>query len=147
MTERHTTPEPTLTRRRFVQTGAAAASVCVLGSLPAAASATATPAYLRRSSYASRTGAAFSAVGPSGAAVTLRLLAVADLARATQKRSLAGSDDAFALTFAGPANKPLGSGIRKLRHPTLGWISLFITPAGPPAKEQRYEVVVDRGPR
>jgi hypothetical protein len=148
MPEPQPRPDPTLTRRRLVQSGvAAAATAYVLGGLPAAASAAGAPAYLRRSSYTRHTGAAFQASGPTGATVTLRLLAVADLARATQKRSLAGHDDAFALTFAGPANKPLGSGIRKLRHPTLGWISLFITPAGPPTKEQRYEVVVDRGPR
>jgi len=129
--------------------GTAAVGLYVLGSLPAAAAAAATgPAYLRRSSYARRTGAAFAAVGPTGATVTLRLLTVNDLARAAQKRSLAGHDEAFALTFAGPANKQLGSGIRKLRHPTLGWITLFITPAGrATTTEQRYEVVVDRAPR
>jgi hypothetical protein len=148
MTEPHRRPDPTLTRRRLVQSGvAAAATAYVLGDLPAAASAAGATAYLRRSSYTRHTGAAFQAVGPTGATVTLRLLAVADLARATQKRSLAGSEDAFALTFSGPANKPLGSAIRRLRHPALGWISLFLTPAGPPAKEQRYEVVVDRAAR
>jgi hypothetical protein len=89
-------------------------------------------------------GAAFSAVGPTGATVTLRLTTVADLARAKQTPSLAGRDDAFALTFSGPSGSLLGSGIRRLRHPSLGWISLFITPAGGPSGGQLYEVVVDR---
>lgn len=145
MTEPHPRREPTLTRRRLVLSGGAAvAGLYVMGSLPATAVAGSGPPYLRRSSYTALIGADFAAVDPTGDRVTLRLLAVADLARAAQSRSLAGRDDAFALTFSGPANQPLGSAISNLRHPTLGWISLFITPHGPAAAEQRYEVVVDR---
>jgi hypothetical protein len=147
MTEPHLHVERTLTRRRLVLTGGAAvAGLYVMGGLPAAAAAATTaPAYLRRSSYTAYKGIAFAAVGPTGAGITLRLLGVADLARAKQTPSLAGRDDAFALTFSGPAAKPLGSGIRNLRHPALGWVSLFITPAGrATTTEQRYEVVVDR---
>lgn len=67
---------------------------------------------------------------------------MADLARARQTASLAGAEDAFALTFSGPPGS--GSGIASVRHPTLWWVSLFITPGGPATKEQYYEVVVDR---
>jgi len=147
MTEPHSHIEPTLTRRRLVLSGGAAvAGLYVMGGLPAAASASTTaPAYLRRSSYTSYTGLSFSAIGPTGATVALRLLTVSDLARAKQTRSLVGSDAAFALSFSGPAAKSLGSGIRKVHHPTLGWVSLFITPAGrATTTEQRYDVVVDR---
>lgn len=148
MTEPHIHGEATtLTRRRLVLSGGAAvAGLYVLGGLPVAASATTTaPAYLRRSSYTSYKGVSFSAVSPTAATVTLRLLAVSDLVRAQQMRALVGSDAAFALSFSGPPKQPLGSGIRKVRHPALGWVSLFITPAGPATStEQRYDVVVDR---
>lgn len=147
MTEPHLQPEPKLTRRRLVLSGGAAvAGLYVIGAVPAVAAAATAPAYLRRSSYTAYKGVAFSVVGPTGAIITLRLLAVSDLARAKQTPSLAGADDAFALTFSGPAAKQLGSGIRKLRHPALGWVSLFITPSGRATTEQRYEVVVDRAP-
>lgn len=145
MTEPHPRLEPTLTRRRLVLSGGAAvAGLYVTGILPATAVAGSGPRYLRRSSYSALIGADFVAVGPTGARVTLRLLTVADLARTAQSRWLANRDDAFALTFSGPANRPLGSAISHLRHPTLGWISLFITPHGAAVTEQRYEVVVDR---
>lgn len=145
MREPHTTFEPTLTRRRLVLAGGtAAAGLYLTGALPAAAAVASAPAYLRRSSYANQVGARFSAVSPTGATVALRLTAVADLARAKQTPSLAGRDDAFALTFSGPADTLLGSGIRKVRHPSLGWISLFISPVGGPSGGQLYEVVVDR---
>ena len=135
---------PRLTRRRLVVAGGtAAAGLLFMGGPPAAVAAAGGPAYLRRSSYRGLTGTTFKAISETGAAVSLRLTAVSDLARAKQMRSLAGHDDAFALTFTGPSGA-LGSGIRALRHPRLGWVSLFITPAGRPGKTQSYEVVVDR---
>ena len=145
MTELHTDFQPTLTRRRLVLAGGTVvAGLYVSGALPAVAAAVSTPAYLRRSSYAGRVGASFSAVSASGTGATLRLTTVADLARARQTPSLAGRDDAFALTFSGPGGAPLGSGILRLRHPSLGWVSLFASAVGRPAREQLYEVVVDR---
>lgn len=147
MTTPHSNAEPKLTRRRLVLSGGAAvAGLYVMGSVPAAASAGSGPPYLRRASYTALTGAAFPAVDPNGAAVTLRLVAVSDLERAAQTRSVAGRDDAFELTFSGPPGTLLGSGISRLRHPSLGWVSLFITPFGGSTGEQLYEVVVDRAP-
>jgi len=135
--------EPKLTRRRLVQSGGVAvAGLYAMGALPAAAFAADGPPHLQRSSWMTRAGRMFPAVGASGDSATLRLVAVDDLARARQSPSLAGRDDAFALTFSGPPG--LGSGIASVRHPTLWWVSLFMTPGGPPAKEQYYEVVVDR---
>jgi len=134
--------EPTVTRRRFVQAGGAAAAGLYLSGLPAIASAASGPAHLRRSAYSGRVGTTFQAVSVTGATVALRLTGVADLARATQTRSLAGRDDAFALTFTGPPGS-LRSGIANLRHPSLAWVALFITPVGR-SVNQLYEVVVDR---
>jgi hypothetical protein len=144
MTELDPCLPSTLTRRRLVLAGGTAAiGLYVLGAVPALAAATA-PAYLRRASYADVVGATFGAVSPAGAPVALRLTSVADLARAQQTRSLAGRDDAFALTFSGPSGPVVDSGIQRLRHPSLGWISLFITPVGAAVGSQLYEVVVDR---
>ena len=135
---------PGLTRRRLVVAGGtAAAGLFLLGGLPAWAAAAGGPAYLRRSSYKGLTGATVKAMNEAGATVALRLTAISDLARAKQTRSLRGHEDAFALTFIGPSGA-LGSGIHALRHPRLGWVSLFVTPAGRPARTQSYEVVVDR---
>ena len=143
MTEPHPRIEPSLTRRRLVQSGGAAvAGLCVLGGLPAEALASSGPPHLRRSLWATRTGRAFPAVGASGGTGKLHLIEVADLARAKTTPALAGREDAFALTFSGPPG--LGSGIASLRHPTLWWVSVFITPVGPATTEQRYEAVVDR---
>jgi hypothetical protein len=145
MTDLTTDFQPTLTRRRLVLAGGTAvAGLYAMGGVPAAAAALSTPAYLRRSSYAGRVGTSFSAVSATGAAAKLRLTTVADLARVRQTPSLAGRDDAFALTFSGPSGAPLGSGILRLRHPSLGWVSLFASAVGRPAREQLYEVVVDR---
>ncbi len=90
MTEPHLHVESTPTRRRLVLSGGAAvAGLYVMGGRPAVAAAATAPAYLGRSSYATHTGVAFTAVGPAGAGITLRLLAVSDLVRAKQTRSLA----------------------------------------------------------
>lgn len=137
-----------LTRRRLVQAGGAAAASLYLGTLPsraAAAVAPAAPAYLRRSSYAMLKNSAFAVAGARGAKTTLRLTAVADLARARLESSLRDRDDAFALTFTGPSGAPLASATHELRHPRLGTFSVFMAPVGRPTRSaQRYEVVVDR---
>lgn len=128
--------------------GAAAATLYLGGLTSRAAAAVATaraPAYLRRSSYATLRNSAFTTAGAGGARTTLRLVDVADLERARSEKKLAGRDDAFALTFDGAAGASLASGVRELRHATLGTFSIFIAPVGRPTKTaQRYEVVVDR---
>jgi len=146
MTEPHNV-EPKLTRRHLVQIGGASVAVWYLGGPTARAAAASEPAYLRRASYTGLTGKRFAAVTPGGASVSLRLAAVGDLVRARFEPSLRGHDAAFALTFTGPAANFMESGISRLQHPTLGWVSLFISPAGPTTTMQSYEVVVDRSGR
>ena len=141
--------DPGLTRRRLVQAGGAAAVGLMLGAVPAGAAAkpvsNTAPAYLRRSSYARLKGTALTATDARGAKVTLRIAEIADLARARVEKSIAGRDDAFALTLTGARSALLDGSIHELRHASMGSFSLFLVPVGRPSKtEQSYEVVVDR---
>jgi hypothetical protein len=132
----------TLTRRRLIQVGGGAAAVLYLDRLPVLALAdTTAPAFLRRSSYAPLVGSQFQAVG---AGATLTLTAVSDLVRAQDEPAFVGRDDAFALSFVGPADVVLAGGTHELAHPTLGSFAIFITPVQRPAETQSYELVVDR---
>ena len=135
-----------LTRRDLLHAGAAAGVAAALsGAVPVlAAAASGPPSHLRRSAYAGLEGTAFTTAGPDGAAVTLRLSSVDDLVRAARERQLTGSDDAFALLFAGRPDRRLAAGTRTLQHPALGTFALFLTPVGRAAEDQAYEVVVDR---
>jgi hypothetical protein len=134
------TPQTTITRRSLLRTGALATAATLAGLRPwAAADAEAAASHLRRSSYARLIGQRF-AVG----AVELRLVSIADVAGAAVNRSLAGSDDAFVLTFSGPLKPVLAGGTHTLRHARLGRFELFISPVEKPRKGQRYEAVVDR---
>jgi hypothetical protein len=136
-----------LTRRSLLRAGAGAGAAVAIGVRPwAAAAATAgTAGYLTRSAYAGLEGTSFN-VETGGEHVVLRLEAVADVAGAATRRSLAGSDDTFALTFSGPLAQPLDSGIHSLSHPALGSFELFASPVDQPEGSRRYEVVVDRSP-
>lgn len=137
-----------LTRRRLVQAGTAAGAALYLGGLASTASASGdVPAFLTRSGYRGLTGSTFTATGPAGIPATLTLTDVADLARTRSEPAFAGREDAFALTFSGPRDAVLASGIHELSHPVLGRFSLFITPVGETGGGQRYEVVVDRSVR
>jgi hypothetical protein len=136
-----------LTRRRLVQAGGAAGAALYLGALTGTAGAAGVPAYLRRSGYDGLTGSSFTATGAGGWPASLRLTEVTDLVRAATDPDFAGRDDAFALSFSGPAGAPLESGIHELSHPVLGRFSVFIAPVERAAGEQRYEVVVDRSVR
>jgi hypothetical protein len=126
-----------MTRRSLLQAGAAATAASLLGGrLWSPASAAAAPGHLKRSAYAGLTGGTFRAGGAE-----LKLLSVTDLAA---RPALAGSEDAFALAFAGPIGAPLESGIQTFSHPRLGSFDLFVTPVDRPDGDRRYEVVVDR---
>lgn len=130
-----------ITRRSLLRGGAGIAAVTLVGLRPwsAATAAAATPGWLRRSAYAGLTGQEFSA-----GTVPLRLLSVADVGGAVRSRALAGSEDAFVLTFAGPVDAPLVSGVHALANATLGSFELFLSPVERPSAELHYEVVVDR---
>jgi hypothetical protein len=135
-----------LTRRSLLRAGAGAGAAAVIGVRPwaaAAAAAGAAPGYLTRSGYAGLEGTTFT-VETGADPVMLRLDSVADVAGAASRRSLAGSDDSFALTFSGPVGSPLDSGIHTLRHPRLGSFELFASPVDDPHESRTYEVVVDR---
>jgi hypothetical protein len=135
----------TLTRRRLVLAAGAGAAALYLDALPAAARAATAPAYLRRASYVQ--GTRFKTPTATGTTVTLTLTSVADLVRARTEPALRGRDDAFTLMFSGPATPVLPAAVRRIRHPTLGWVSLFAAPVGRASGSQAYEVVVDRRPR
>ena len=135
-----------LTRRSLLRAGAGAGAAFAIGVRPWAAAAAAestAPGYLMRSGYAGLEGTTFT-VETGADPVVLRLDSVADVAGAATRRSLAGSEDSFALTFSGPLGSPLDSGIHTLRHPGLGSFELFASPVDQPEDSRTYEVVVDR---
>ena len=135
-----------LTRRSLLRAGAGAGAAAVIGVRPwaaAAATVATAPGYLTRSGYAGLEGTTFT-VETGSDPVVLRLDSVADVAGAASRRSLAGSEDSFALTFSGPLGSPLDSGIHTLRHPRLGSFELFASPVDEPEGSRTYEVVVDR---
>jgi len=135
-----------LTRRSLLRAGAGAGAAVVIGVRPwaaAAAAAGTAPGYLTRSGYAGLEGTSFT-VETGAEPVVLRLEPIADVAGAATSRSLAGSEDSFALTFSGPLGSPLDSGIHTLRHARLGSFELFASPVDDPERSRRYEVVVDR---
>jgi hypothetical protein len=133
-------PAPTLTRRSLLRAGALATAATLAGVRPwGAASAAAASGHLRRSSYDGLVGQSFGA-----GSVQLQLLSVSDLAGATVDKSLAGSEDAFALAFSGPLGAPLEAGTHALTHPELGTFELFVAPVEQPHADRRYEAVVDR---
>ena len=134
------TPSATLTRRSLLRTGALAAAATFAGLRPwAAARAEAAASHLLRSSYTGLVGQRFAA-----GSVELRLLSVADVAGAASDKSLAGSVDAFVLTFSGPFEPALAAGTHTLRNAALGTFALFLSPVGKPRRDQRYEAVIDR---
>ena len=130
----------TLTRRTLLRNGAAAAAAAMLGARPwSPASAAASVNHLKRSTYTPLVGQSF-----APASVELSLVSVSDVAGAKHAKALAGSEDAFVLTFSGPASSPLESGIQRLRHPRIGEFEMFLSPVGQPGRDRRYEAVVDR---
>ncbi len=136
-----------ITRRTAVQAaGATAALAVIAGStrFVSPALAVVSRTHLRRSSYTSLVGSAFTILGADGTSVALRLVEVTDLARAAREPKYAGHDDVFALLFEGPRATVLMQGTHTVRHATLGEFSLFIVPVGGGAGAQLYEVVVDR---
>lgn len=131
-----------LTRRRFVQVTGATATVVVLSSGPArlmASAVAATPSYLQRRAYVDLVDETFVVDD-----LSLTLVEVADLPRAASDRSLAGRDDAFVLTFTGPAAPQLSQATYDLHHERLGTATLFLVPVDRTTHQQRYEAVIDR---
>jgi hypothetical protein len=83
-----------------------------------------TPGYLLRSSYNWLKTFRFTVDGGA----PLDLVAVDDLPAAAVVKELAGSEDAFTLTFSGAAG--IVGGTHALDHPELGPFELFLVPDG-----------------
>jgi hypothetical protein len=113
----------------------------MLGLRPWAATpaAAASGRHLVRSSYAGLARRNF-VVG----SVNLRLQSISDVAGSAVDPALAGSEDAFVLTFSGPRSQQLKSATHTLRHPDLGTFELFISPVKRPSTACLYEAVIDR---
>lgn len=134
-----------VTRRDAFRAGGAAtvallgaAATARAGSAPAAADPL---AHLRRSSYEQLAAPGGFALDGDGG--TLRLTEIADLLGAQERAGLRGSDDAFALSFAGGAGEaPVAQGTRRISHPELGSFDLFLAPTA--AGQPQYAAIVDR---
>ena len=142
---RSSTPGRGVTRRSLLATGGIAGAAAVAGIRPwapaqaQAATAADTPSYLLRSSYQSLSTQSFGA-SLRGQSSDLTLQAVEDLpAAAGADKALAGSEDAFALSFT--SSSPLGAEIHTFSHPDLGVFDLFVAPV---ERQGSYEVVVNR---
>jgi hypothetical protein len=124
-----------LTRRTLLKvSGAAALALSTAGT--ALAAQRRRLSYLRRSSYLPLVGQRFAIAGGG----ELVLVAVRDLQG--EKR---GSDDAFALCFAGlPGTATLTSGLPRLHHPALGLFPLFVTTGKTTATSQHFCAVINR---
>jgi hypothetical protein len=134
-----------VTRRSLLATGGIAGAAAVAGIRPwapapaQAATAADTPSYLLRSSYQSLSTQSFGA-SLRGQSSDLTLQAVEDLpAAAAADKALAGSEDAFALSFS--SSSQLEAEIHTFSHPDLGVFDLFIAPV---ERQGAYEVVVNR---
>jgi hypothetical protein len=102
----------------------------------AAAVADDTPAYLLRSSYLGLGSYDFEVDGT----IRMTLTGITDLPAAANVRDLVGSEDAFALTFAGPAG--LASGEHTFYHSELGTFGLFVSAED--ASGTAYGAIVNR---
>jgi hypothetical protein len=132
-----------VTRRNLLATGGLAGAAIAAGVKPWSAQAVTTsadtPSYLLRSSYNFLSTQSFG-TSLRGQTSELTLEAVEDLAAAAAAdKSLAGSEDAFALSFT--ASSPLEPEIHTFSHPDFGAFDFFIAPVG---NQGRYEVVVNR---
>jgi hypothetical protein len=118
-----------LTRRSLFQAGGVAGAAALVGVRPwapesAAASAhgDGTPAHLLRSSYLELGSYGFAIDGST----RLTLTGITDLPAAPNVRELIGSEDAFALTFAGPTG--VEARAHSFYHSELGTFDLLISP-------------------
>ena len=126
-----------LTRRALIKLGGATGLAMTTGGT-ALARQVRRPSHLRRSSFVPLVGQRFAIAGAGASA--LQLLAVSDLSSGQRD-----SENAFALTFAGPrtASAPVTT-LPELRHPVLGSFPLFVTEGATTAASQHYDAVINR---
>ncbi|MEA2450985.1 MAG: hypothetical protein QOG63_2917 [Thermoleophilaceae bacterium] len=131
-----------LTRRGLLRAGGLAGAAALVGVRPwapasaSAAAADGTPAHLLRTSWVWLQDAGFKVDGSTA----IKLVAVSDLPVAATVKELSGSEDAFALTFYGPAG--IEQGVRSFTNSELGTVDLFVAPDS--AVGTSYSVVINR---
>jgi hypothetical protein len=139
----HTQPQPGLTRRRLFAIGGAATAATLMPvdvlTKAAGASSTASPSYLRRSTYTAL-GTPDFRLSQGALSIPLKLERVSDLGGDAPS----GSEDAFSLQFSASGSRRIEQGISTLKHPEIGEFDLFAVPVDPPGTIQNYEVVVNR---
>jgi hypothetical protein len=139
--------DASLTRRRLLAAGGAAALAATLGELRGVApvlSEVTIPAYLRRSSYLALVGERFELIAAGGRGVLARLVAVVDLGVGARVRPLGGAEEAFALLFHSSSRPRLEQDVVSLRHPALGRFQLLVSPASTGRRGQDYSAVINR---
>lgn len=117
-----------ITRRKLLKVGGAAGAVFMV---PGVAHAGSTPttknSWLERGTFNSRVGQRFGMATAAGGSVTLTLDAVLDLVGENRRgQALAGRNDAFALSFKGPAGVAAFQQTRLFTHVSLGQHPLFV---------------------
>jgi hypothetical protein len=139
----HTQPQPGLTRRRLFAIGGAATAATLMPidvlTKAAGASSTASPSYLKRSTYTAL-GTPDFRLSQGMLSIPLKLERVSDLGG----DATSGSEDAFSLQFSASGSRRIEQGISTLSHPEIGEFDLFAVPVDPPGSNQTYEVVVNR---
>lgn len=81
-------------------------------------------------------GEMFAAALPEGTA-QIELVA----ARAIDDQPGMGFEDSFSLRFRAEPDCPIGQGSVALDHPTVGWVVLFLAPAGEDEDGRYFEAV------
>lgn len=134
-----------LTRRRLLMYGGAALATVGSPGVARAGSTTVTKtSWLERGTYNSRVGQTFGMASGSST-VALKLTGVHDLVGENASgRSLAGRNDAFALTFSGPAGAAAFQETRLFTHPVLGQHPLFVVAGAGVEGPLVYTVTVNR---
>jgi hypothetical protein len=141
-----TAPSPAgasdLTRRQALQAGgtAAAAAIVLLHPWTSAVARAAdgserVPNHLLRSAWRDLTDRQLRAGN-----LTFRLESVGDLPAAQNVASLVDSEDAFLLTFSGPASVGTPGTPLRIKHAELGTFDMAVVPGG----DGRYHAVVNR---
>src|SRR5687768_11030275 len=124
--------DTTITRRRLLVVGGAAAVTAMIPATAHAGSSAVTKAScFERGTYNSRVGQGFG-MSHAGVKTTLTLKAVLDLqGKARNGRPLAGRNDAFLLIFEGPPGSAQFQDTRLFTHPDLGQHALFVSGSAP----------------
>lgn len=92
-------------------------------------------------SFTGLVGDTFRASGDDEATHDLRLVEATDHEDRFGRFMPEGSRAPFSLVFLGPAEPVMPQAIRRLEHPSLGELEIFLVPIGKNAEGVRYEAV------